>query len=416
VALRGQTTGPKLLRAVPDDQARTITFVYAAPVYPLPTCGAGQSATCPKGVSPGDFGYYTAESNPSGGHVGDAITGSTANSVTVHFPQASADAGPESGTRYFSMPGAVVRNNPNAAYPSSLDVVGRSGGNGASTDHPDLQSATPVVGQPGVYDLHYDRAVVSANPTGILPGCLAVPENPMEKGVDLSIPGVGMIGHSLGRPGRDAKTIRISFNQSAGSNTGPGVESLQDSKVVRVIDLGDAAAIGCALNLRTGLTSSRGEADIRIAPMQKGFTEAPDLVGVGVNRANGTMTFAFDQMVAPSTGLRGHLGAISGAGPDSVAGLVASGDLVNDAKPSTTLTVQVRPDVLAAAAGGELLSGGGFAGLPVTFGSNLRADDIVPYLGLPTTALPSPASPAVGDFTAAPALNQAAAAVPVGGS
>ena len=61
------------------------------------------------------------------------------------------------------MPGSVVRNNPNAAYPSSLDVVGRNGGNGASTGHPDLQSATPVAGSPGVYDLHYDRAVVSAN-------------------------------------------------------------------------------------------------------------------------------------------------------------------------------------------------------------------------------------------------------------
>jgi hypothetical protein len=241
-----------------------------------------------------------------------------------------------------------------------------------------------------------------------------VPENPLEKGVRLNIPGVGMIGHSLGRPGRDPKTIRISFNQIPGSKIAPGVEAVQDTKIVRIIDLGDAAALGCAVSLTTGLTSSRGEGDVRTAPMQKGFTEGPDLVGVGVDRAAGTMTFAFDQVVAPSTWLKGHGVPAPAAGATTVGGLLSpAGDLLTDAKPSLTVTVQVRPDQLDAAAGGLLVSGGGFAGLPVAFGSNLGSANIVPFLGLPVTQFPSPGAPAVGDFTGAPALNQAAGGVPV---
>jgi hypothetical protein len=414
VPLKGQTTGPKLLRAVPNDQARTVTYIYAAPVLPLPACGVGQPAACPTGVMPSLFGYYTADRNPDGARKGEAIVGSGPNSVTVRFPQAGADASPEQGTRFFSMPGAVVRNNPNAAYPSSLDVVGRNGGNGAATDRPDLQRATPVPGLPGVYDLRYDQAVITPNQApGILPGCLAVPENPLAKGVQLNIPGVGMIGHSLGRPGRDAKTVRISFNQMAGSAVTPGVEALQDSKIVRIIDLGDGAALGCAVSLQTGLTSSRGEGDVRTAPMQKGFTEGPDLTAVTIDKGAGTISFIFDEVVAPSTWLKGHAVAAPAAGGTSVGALLSPlGDLVNDARPAAMVVVEARPDQLDDAAGGLILSGGVFAGLPVALGSNLGAEDLVPSLGLPTTQLPSPGSPAVGDYTGAPALNQAAGGLP----
>ena len=411
VALKGETTGPKLVRVTPDNGARTVTYSYAAPVVAMPACGAG-AAACPRGVDPAAFGYYTASGNPTGGRLAGAIVSSGTNSITVRFPAAPAGQGPGSGTRFFSMPGAVVRNNPNAAYPNSLDVVGPKGGNGAATDHPDLQSAVPVPGMPGAYDLHYDAAVVPANPApGIVPGCLAVPENPSAKGVPLNIPGVGMMGHSLGRPGSDPRTIRISFTAIPGSDVTPGVEALQDAKIVRVVDLGDGAAVGCATGLRSGLTSSRGEADVRTPPMQKGFTEAPDLVSVVVDRAAGSMTFSFDQVIAPGTIVKNHDLAAPGDGATTVGGLVqTTGDLLSDAKPSTSFTVSAPASVLVGAVGGMLLSGGDFTGLPVAAGSNLANDDIVPFLGLPPSRLPSPAAPALGDFTGAPSLNQSAAA------
>ena len=360
--LAGATVGPDLVQAVPDGTANTVTFFYNTGITPIPV-----------GANGAFWQFYTSSGNTATGPItGDFVTGQGANWVTVHFPVGSAGgASVLDAVRLISQPLAVFRANPFNLFPSAWDVTDYQGGNGGTTERPNLLSATPVANLPGVYDLKYDK-VVFASSTSVLPGCIAIPENPWNLNpTGAQLLGLGYIGRSLGRPNQDPKTIRVSFNTSGlGGPLGGlgGVDSIRDQKVVEIADLGDLIGLGCVTNMTGSASSSGGEVNVRTAHMQKGFTEGPDLSGFTVDQANGTGTYAFDQDVNPLSFQQAQNALLK---TDSLFNIPvlpfpgsALGQLLNANLPTDKLVVQFDQDQLSDTTGGVIVGPGNTPALP----------------------------------------------------
>lgn len=386
--LAGATVGPDLVQAVPDGTANTVTFFYNTGIAPIAVGAPGAL-----------WAFYTSSGNTATGPIqGDFITGQGANWVTVHFPVGSAGgASVLDAVRLTSFPLATFRANPFNFFPSGWDVIDYQGGNGGVTERPNLQSATPVAGLPGVYDLKYDK-VVFASSTSVLPGCIAVPENPWNVTSAAQALGLGFIGRSLGRPNQDPKTIRVSFNTPGLGGVLPGaggVDSITDQKIVEIADLGDLIGLGCVTNMTGSTSSSRGEVNVRTANMQKGFTEGPDLSGFSVDAANGTATYRYDQTVAAGTFQQAQNALLKSDSLFNIPALPFPGSALGQllGQPAgNALTVQFDQDQLSDTAGG-IVAGPGNLSL---IGIALPLTDLTGAEVLTSTSGVTPAAPAAG--------------------
>lgn len=304
----GASVGPQLVSVTKQVGLNNLTFNYNRPILT-------DSAPLPWGVdiNPANFYFETASGNTgvlpglnligsglakgvqgiADGVTGD-IVGQSATSVTVHFPTAAAGgASVADAKRVVADAGAVVA----AAEPtaSSLDVVTLGTGAAAgTTQRPDLISAKPVAGQPWVYDLQYDTAVTTLD--GVLtPLILAINEE-----------GLPLPGLATARPGNDATKVRVQF--LPGILAGSGLLDIDsaDRQVVRIVDLG-----GGVIDFG-GLAEFSSPASIALRTMNQkaGFTSAPDLTGVKVDRASDQAKYAFDEM--PRSIVPGILGPLSG--------------------------------------------------------------------------------------------------------
>jgi hypothetical protein len=287
--VNGATVGPKLVSATIHATLNNITYTYSRPI----------DATF-AALNPGNFGFETQSGQTSGVFgtlpalagavigIPDLVTGGVVgvagNSVTVHFPRATDAPNGASVTgarRIFSNFGAV-----NTAQfdliggfnTSTLDVITRNGGD---TERPDLIGATPVANQPGVWDLKYDTTVITV-PIGQPLLTWAIDEE-----------GTPYPGIVAGRPGNKPDVVRVAFL----NNYLPNAAALAQN-IVRVTDLG-----GAAIDFMLAEFSSPGSIDVRTVNQTAGFSSAPDLASLAIDRNNDTATWTFDEpatAVSPS--------------------------------------------------------------------------------------------------------------------
>ena len=333
----GQTTGPQLLATRADLTLNTITFTYSRPLSTLAA------------IDPTRFAFITA----SGALVaGDpAVTPFVAGrNVTIAFP---AGFSTTDAARVVVLAGTVRSRT--QELPNSQDVTG------GATELPDLVSATPVAGLPGVYDLVYDTKVAAT--TATVANCRAVLED-----------GAEHTGVTLGRPAEDERTIRVAFAMPARRS---------DAKIVRVVDDG-----GCTVSQTISAPSSRGLAAVRATSMMPGFTDGPDLLDIGLNGTDGLATFRFDEEIDPATAVAAGFSLVH---PDGL--LTNDGAVLSSATPTRELVLQFTNDAVRGAIGGSVAGGAiaTFAGPASPLGSVAYT----PPAATPTaTPAPSPAPPA----------------------
>src|SRR4051794_32438367 len=306
----GAIVGPKLTSVTTNATLNNATFTYDRPIdtsvgaLPANAFGAG---------SAGNFGFETVSGQTlpapavgslpnlgllslaglvtgtpdafTGTIVGAANTTAGTGSVTVHFPRATDLGGGASVTqakRWVSDFGAVRSAQtdligpsilPGNRAPSTLDVIGKGD---AKTERPDLLSAVPVAGQPGVFDLTYDTAVVTLGIGQPILTMAVTEEGQLAPGIVAA------------RPNNQPNVVRVAYLTAFI----PGLQAALQANLVKIIDFG-----GAAIDLSIGQFSSPGAVDIATVKRQAGYSSAPDVTGVKIDRVNDQATVSVDEPV-----------------------------------------------------------------------------------------------------------------------
>jgi hypothetical protein len=298
----GATTGPDLVRVdIDTSQANNARakYVFDENLNPDPTRPDGPDADDPAAPESAyqaqDFGYVAADGQPVFHAVGNAPAPS-GNSITINFGAAPLDQ----AVRFVTQPNAV-EDRPQTAKIGNLNLTTASSPgvfvkNPQTGGRPDLVKAESAGAN--AYKLTYSTGVASP----VAGKFQAVADDG----------GVSATAASVGTGGTQ-DSVLVQFPDSEALTKDPG-------SVVRIISA-DGAVTNSTDATKPSIYSQAATQTPNNAP---GYTNGPDLLGVGVDPATQRTVFTYDEPVATGSDAGNYLGFRSDATSAGGTGAVAT--------------------------------------------------------------------------------------------